>query len=223
MSRRALLAVLPAAVALNLALAGCSGTQDGLAAAGSAMPAATAGTSAGTDGPTPTGPVPSAAPSLVAAAGLSPCPPSDASAATVDGGLPDLTLACLGAGPPVRLAGLRGLPAVINVWASWCEPCREELPALQEVAAGTTGRVRFVGVDQSDLPDSALGLLAATGVRYPSVSDPDGASRAGLRAVALPVTLLVRADGTVAHRVAGPVADADALRALLAEPLGVTS
>ena len=61
-------------------------------------------------------------------------PLSDASVAPVDGGLPDVTLPCLGGGRDVRLAGLRGRPMMINIWAQWCEPCRAESRFLSETA-----------------------------------------------------------------------------------------
>lgn len=77
-------------------------------------------------------PVPSTA-ELRSRAALEPCPEvADAGTGAVPGGqLPDLQLDCLGDGPPVRLAGLRGVPTVVNPWAAWCEPCRKEVPALQ--------------------------------------------------------------------------------------------
>jgi thiol-disulfide isomerase/thioredoxin len=62
------------------------------------------------------------------------------------GKLPDLTLPCFTGGRPVGLADLRG-PAVINLWASWCGPCRTELPAMQRLADQAGDRLRVVGVD----------------------------------------------------------------------------
>ena len=67
------------------------------------------------------------------AAGIADCPRSDPGVAAVPSGLPDVVLPCLGGGREVRLAGLRGKPMMINVWAQWCEPCREEAPYLAEV------------------------------------------------------------------------------------------
>ena len=67
------------------------------------------------------------------AAGIADCPRSDSDVAAVPSGLPDVVLPCLGGGREVRLAGLRGKPMMINVWAQWCGPCREEAPYLAEV------------------------------------------------------------------------------------------
>ena len=165
------------------------------------------------------GPAASAPADLVAAAGLDRCPVSDPDVAARPDGLPDLVLPCLGEGPDVRLAGLRGRPLVVNLWASWCPPCREELPAFADLAA--TGAVDVLGIDVEDDPGAALTLLTEIGVGYPSVRDDASATQAPLRWTGLPMTLLVDADGVVVHEVRGAVPDRAELDALVAEHLGV--
>ena len=103
------------------------------------------------------------------------CPAPNGAPAT--GPLAGVTVPCLGAPGTVDLgAALAGRPALLNVWASWCAPCRAELPALAEYAARADA-VPVVGVDVQDDPRSALALLRELGVTLPSVTDPDGALR----------------------------------------------
>lgn len=72
-----------------------------------------------------------------------------------------------------RIAELRGYPIVVNVWASWCGPCREEFPVLQELSAKYGKKVAFLGVNSEDAEDAAATFLREEPVPYPSYSDPD--------------------------------------------------
>ena len=130
-------------------------------------------------------------------AGIEDCPTSDGTAATKDA-LPDVTLDCLGGGSPVRLSGLAGTPTVINLWASWCAPCREELPLLAKAHRAYGDKLRIIGVDFDDsAPDSALELAEQSGVTYPLLSDPDSDTQAALKVIGLPQTVFVDAQGTM--------------------------
>jgi cytochrome c biogenesis protein CcmG/thiol:disulfide interchange protein DsbE len=72
-----------------------------------------------------------------------------------------------------RLGELRGHPVVVNKWASWCGPCREEFPWFQDLSAKLGKRVAFVGVDSKDSNAAATTFLKELPVPYPSYSDPD--------------------------------------------------
>ncbi|HEY7858376.1 MAG TPA: TlpA disulfide reductase family protein [Candidatus Nanopelagicales bacterium] len=220
--RLARTAATAAAVLLTAGLlAGC-GTQDGNDAAGQRLAGATQ-----SEQLTPVSgePVPSAA--TLARARLEPCPASATSATSppVSGGLPDLTLPCLGGGPAVNLAGLRGTPMVLTLWAQYCGPCRDELPVFAQAAkaaqrAGIS--LRFLGIDLLEpRPDAAVALLADSGVHFPSVRDDSGATRASLKWIGPPTTVFVRADGTVAWTQIGQIPDAATLRGLIRTHLGV--
>jgi len=72
-----------------------------------------------------------------------------------------------------RLAELKGYPAVVNVWASWCGPCRFEFPTLQKLSAAYGKRVAFLGVNSQDSDSLAREFLAEAPVPYPSYTDPN--------------------------------------------------
>jgi thiol-disulfide isomerase/thioredoxin len=142
-----------------------------------------------------------------AALGIDDCVPGSG-AAPETGGLPDLTLPCLGGGPDVDLSSLTG-PLVVNIWASNCGPCRDEMPALQAFYKAHGDRVGVLGIDAVDTqPEAALGLAEITGARYPQLADPGGDlyDQDDLRvAPGLPQFILVDADGKVVKQLAGGV------------------
>ena len=159
---------------------------------------------------------------LVAAAKLEPCPASPG--APVSGGLPDVTLPCLGTGPAVHHAALRGTPSVVNLWGSWCGPCQKETPFLARAHARLGKAVRFLGVDTSDDPDSALDFAAHVrpAMRYPSVVDENKSVLLGVHGpTGVPMTVFVDADGRVVHLSPAPYDSVDAVLADVARYLGV--
>ncbi len=114
--------------------------------------------------------------------------------------LPAKRLPCLTKGPSVDLSLVRGKPVLVNLWASWCGPCRKEMPILQAAYTRYGQRIQFVGVDTSDDAEVAAPFLAKVGVTYPQLADSDAALLKHLRIPGLPVTLIIGEDGSVVER-----------------------
>ena len=115
------------------------------------------------------------------------------------------------AGKPFSLAAYRGHPVVINFWQSYCEPCREEAPAIAKASQVLAGTARFVGVDVDDTRAKALRFADAHGWRYPLFPDPDYAIGIRYGVVGLPTTFFVDAQGRVVDKIVG-VASVKAIR-----------
>jgi cytochrome c biogenesis protein CcmG/thiol:disulfide interchange protein DsbE len=118
--------------------------------------------------------------------------------------LPDIALADLD-GTTLRLADLRGHPLIVNVWASWCVPCREEFPLL----VGANGEYRdqgleVVGIVHRDSAESAGRFAADQGATWPMLMDPDESAYRALIGVGVPQTYFVDADGVVRWVNIGP-------------------
>jgi thiol-disulfide isomerase/thioredoxin len=134
--------------------------------------------------------------------------------------LPDLILPCLDGGHPVRLTGIGG-PMVVNLWASWCAPCRKELPALQSYAARAGDRVRVLGVATNDTASAARSFAADAHLTFPMLADEQGRLLAAVGRTALPVTIFVDAAGRVTHLYNAQALDEPALERLIENHLGV--
>lgn len=138
---------------------------------------------------------------------------------TADRGAPVELAGTTLTGEHLDLADLSGQVLVINVWGSWCAPCRTEAPVLAELSGRYADRgVAFVGVNVKDNRAAALAFEQTYGIIYPSIEDRDGQAILALSrhvpAPAVPVTLVLDTEGRVAARVLGAVREAT-LRALL--------
>jgi cytochrome c biogenesis protein CcmG, thiol:disulfide interchange protein DsbE len=112
-----------------------------------------------------------------------------------------------------QLAALRGYPVVVNVWASWCGPCRFEFPTLQRLAAAYGKRVAFIGIDNQDSDDAAKTFLGEAPVPYPSYTDPDNGIATEIGATrGLPDTAFYDRRGDLVYLKQGPYTDHSELR-----------
>jgi len=113
-----------------------------------------------------------------------------------------------------RIAALRGYPVVVNVWASWCGPCRFEFPTLQKLSARYGKRVAFLGVDSQDSDDAATTFLGEAPVPYPSYTDPDREIAESIGAsFGLPDTAFYDRQGKLVSLQQGPYSDPTDLEA----------
>jgi cytochrome c biogenesis protein CcmG, thiol:disulfide interchange protein DsbE len=112
-----------------------------------------------------------------------------------------------------RIAALHGYPAVVNVWASWCGPCRFEFPTLQKLSAAYGKRVAFVGVNSQDAGDAAKTFLEEAPVPYPSYTDGDGGIANDLGGIGLPTTAFYDRQGKLVFLQQKPYTDDAGLRA----------
>ncbi len=112
------------------------------------------------------------------------------------------------------LADYRGKVVVLNVWASWCKPCREESPLLQRwhERISRDGRATVLGVDVLDVSSDARAFAREHGLTYPMLRDPDGESLDALGVVAYPETFVIDRRGRIAATARGPV-DEEFMRA----------
>ncbi len=115
--------------------------------------------------------------------------------------------------PGLKAQDFRGEVTVLNIFASWCVPCRDEHPSLMQLAK--TGSVRILGLNFKDKPDAALKFLMSLGNPYSAVG-VDPAGRAGIEwgVYGVPETFVIRADGTIAFKHVGPLS-AETLQSVL--------
>ncbi len=135
--------------------------------------------------------------------------PTSISSPLINKPAPDVRLLDLSGGS-VQLSSLRGRPAVVNFWATWCIPCIQEHASLT-AGARANPDVSFLGVVYEDTAENARGFLAQRGSAYPSYSDDDGQASIAFGVYGVPETFFIDSKGMIVEKYVGPL-DSDTLR-----------
>ncbi len=122
--------------------------------------------------------------------------------------------------PSVSLTRLRGKDVVINFWASWCIPCRVEMPLLEDTYREHHATVEFLGIDTNDSRRSALGFLDEVRVTYPVLYDPSGKVANAYGLLGMPTTVFIDSSGIIRGRHSGQL-DPGTIRAALHQAFGL--
>jgi thiol-disulfide isomerase/thioredoxin len=129
-------------------------------------------------------------------------------------------LKCLDGKSTIDIGQIKG-PALVNVWGSWCGPCKDEMPIFVDFYSKYKEKVSLIGisVEEADLQD-ARDFVKLYGMSWPNLNDPDGSTR-GTLGMGVPITLFIDAQGSVAYRKIGVVTTIEELERDTRKYLGV--
>ena len=131
-----------------------------------------------------------------------------------------LVLDCLDGGIGASIDSIKG-PAIINVWGSWCGPCKEEMPILRSFHEKAQGKVLLIGVDVEEASiEDGREFVEDNGITWPNLFDTDGKSRAYF-GMGVPVTWFIAANGSVAYKHIGVIKSEKELISMTSKYLGV--
>jgi thiol-disulfide isomerase/thioredoxin len=135
--------------------------------------------------------------------------------------LAKVALTPVGTAKPLKLGVRSTLPTVVNVWATWCVPCRKELPDFNAAAAKYAKTVRFVGVNAGQTVAEAEGFIAEIGVTFDQYVDEEFALQSTLSLTGMPTTVFLDTSGAVVKINQGSM-NAASLDATIGEVFGAT-
>lgn len=138
---------------------------------------------------------------------------------TVGDAIPVATLPTLPPGNEASVEDYRGQWVLLNVWASWCVPCRDESPALEKFEKENRDRITVLGVDTRDLTDDALRFLEEYDINYDQIRDASGAYADDLKTSGVPESFLINPEGELVAHIAGPFRDRAAIEGFAAPAL----
>ena len=131
-----------------------------------------------------------------------------------------IMLDCLDGTEGASINGIKG-PAIINVWGSWCAPCKEEMPILRSFYEKAQGKLALIGVDVEEASiEDGREFVKNNGITWPNLYDADGKSRAYF-GMGVPVTWFIAADGSVAYKHIGVFKNEIELISMTSKYLGV--
>jgi cytochrome c biogenesis protein CcmG/thiol:disulfide interchange protein DsbE len=132
----------------------------------------------------------------------------------------EITAECLDSSPGVNVAAIKG-PAIINVWGSWCDPCKEELPYFSEFFQTMDPQIQLIGVDVEEKRIEDGRMFARThGIMWPNLYDADGSTRKYF-GMGVPVTWFIDGDGKVLYKKIGPFKSTEELRTMTFKYFGL--
>lgn len=131
-----------------------------------------------------------------------------------------IVLDCLDGSEGASINGIKG-PAIINVWGSWCGPCKEEMPILRSFYEKAQDKLALIGVDVEEASiEDGRKFVENNGITWPNLYDADGKSRAYF-GMGVPVTWFIAADGSVAYKHIGVLKSEIELISMTSRYLGV--
>lgn len=131
---------------------------------------------------------------------------------------PDFSLPALRGEGEIALSDFSGSPVVLNFWASWCGPCKDEAPILAAAERAWRDQgVVFLGVDTADNRDDALAFEETFGIEYASVFDVDSTLSQSYGVIGYPETFFIDADGLIRAKHVGVIPDAETLDSYLSQ------
>lgn len=133
----------------------------------------------------------------------------------------DLTTECLDGSTGINIAAIKG-PAIVNVWGSWCKPCKEEMPYFAEYFNTTEPGIQLIGIDVEEkrIEDGRM-FVRTNGMNWPNLYDGEGVTRAYF-GMGVPVTWFINEKGEVVHKKVGPISSTSEIRTLAFKYLGAS-